>query len=70
MKELGKILKTFSATKEASGLPRPIVSELNLIENYFTLVFDLIVSTIKMYNEEIEVNFKNVDSEYKKISPS
>ena len=34
MKELGKILKTFSATKEASGLPRPIVSELNLIENH------------------------------------
>ena len=34
MKELGKILKTFSATKETSGLPRPIVSELNLIENH------------------------------------
>ena len=46
------------------------IDKLNLIENYFTLVFDLIVSTIKMYNEEIEVNFKNVDSEYKKITPS
>ncbi|MDZ7817385.1 MAG: MOSC domain-containing protein [Aliarcobacter sp.] len=34
MKELGKVLKTFSATKESSGLPRPIVSKLNLIENY------------------------------------
>ena len=34
MKQLGKILKTFSATKESSGLPRPTVLELNLIENY------------------------------------
>ena len=34
MNELGKVLKTFSATIESSGLPRPLVSELNLIENY------------------------------------
>jgi MOSC domain-containing protein YiiM len=34
MKNIGKVLKTFSATKESSGLPRPIVLELNLIENY------------------------------------
>ena len=34
MKELGKVLKTFSATKESSGLPRPIAAKLNLIENY------------------------------------
>ncbi len=34
MKELGKVLKTFSATKESSGLPRPIVPMLNLIEDY------------------------------------
>ena len=34
MIELGKVLKTFSATKESSGLPRPIVSKLNLIVDY------------------------------------
>ena len=34
MIELGKVLKTFSATNELSGLPRPIVSKLNLIVDY------------------------------------
>jgi MOSC domain-containing protein YiiM len=34
MKNVGKVLKTFSATKDSSGLPRPLVSELNLIEDY------------------------------------
>lgn len=34
MIELGKVLKTFSATNESSGLPRPIVSKLNLIIDY------------------------------------
>ena len=34
MIELGKVLKTFSATNESSGLPRPIVSKLNLIADY------------------------------------
>ena len=34
MIELGKVLKTFSATNESSGLPRPIVSKLNLIVDY------------------------------------
>ena len=34
MKQIGKVLKTFSATKKSSGLPRPIVPKLNLIENY------------------------------------
>ena len=34
MIELGKVLKTFSATNEPSGLPRPIVSKLNLIVDY------------------------------------
>ena len=34
MKNLGKVLKTFSATKESSGLPRPEVEELNLIVDY------------------------------------
>lgn len=34
MKNIGKVLKTFSATTESSGLPRPLVSELNLIEDY------------------------------------
>ena len=33
-KDLGKILKTFSATKESSGLPRPQVENLNLIKDY------------------------------------
>ena len=34
MKNLGTVIKTFSATKESSGLPRPLVSNLNLIEDY------------------------------------
>ena len=34
MIELGKVLKTFSATNESSGLPRPIVSKSNLIADY------------------------------------
>ena len=34
MKDIGKVLKTFSATKESSGLPRPQVEELNLIVDY------------------------------------
>jgi MOSC domain-containing protein YiiM len=34
MKNIGKVLKTFSATKESSGLPRPNVEELNLIVDY------------------------------------
>lgn len=31
---LGKVLDTFSATKESSGLPRPKVDEINLIEGF------------------------------------
>ncbi len=34
MINIGKVLKTFSATKDSSGLPRPQVSELNLIKNF------------------------------------
>lgn len=34
MKTIGKVLKTFSATKESSGLPRPSVESLNLIEGF------------------------------------
>ena len=34
MRELGTVLKTFSATSESSGLPRPLVPELNLIVDY------------------------------------
>ena len=34
MKNIGKVLKTFSATKESSGLPRPSVEELNLIVDF------------------------------------
>ena len=34
MKTIGKVLKTFSATKESSGLPRPSVELLNLIEGF------------------------------------
>ena len=34
MKNIGKVLEIFSATKESSGLPRPKVKELNLIENF------------------------------------
>lgn len=34
MKSMGKVLNTFSATKESSGLPRPQVSSLNLIEGF------------------------------------
>lgn len=33
-KILGKVLETFSATKDSSGLPRPKVEELNLIEGF------------------------------------
>ena len=32
--KLGMVLKTFSATKGSSGLPRPMVEKLVLIENY------------------------------------
>jgi MOSC domain-containing protein YiiM len=34
IKTLGKVLKTFSATKESRGLPRPQVASLNLIEGF------------------------------------
>ena len=34
MKNIGKVLEIFSATKGSSGLPRPKVKELNLIENF------------------------------------
>lgn len=34
IKILGKVLNTFSATKESSGSPRPLVSQLNLIKDY------------------------------------
>lgn len=34
MNNLGKVLETFSATKESSGLPRPKVKELNLIKDF------------------------------------
>lgn len=34
MIEIGKVLETFSATKESSGLPRPKVDNLNLIFDY------------------------------------
>ena len=34
MKNLGNILEVFSATKDSSGLPRPKVESLNLIEEY------------------------------------
>ena len=34
MNNIGKVLKTFSATKESSGLPRPIVDNLNLIVDF------------------------------------
>ena len=34
MRSIGKILNTFSATKESSGLPRPTVENLNLIKDY------------------------------------
>ena len=33
-RDLGKVLKTFSATKDSSGLPRPQVDSLNLIKDY------------------------------------
>ena len=33
-KILGKVLNTFSATKESSGSPRPLVFQLNLIKDY------------------------------------
>lgn len=34
MINIGKVLDTFSATKESSGLPRPKVENLNLIKDY------------------------------------
>lgn len=34
IKILGKVLNTFSATKESSGSPRPLVPQLNLIKDY------------------------------------
>ena len=34
MRSIGKVLNTFSATKESSGLPRPTVENLNLIKDY------------------------------------
>jgi MOSC domain-containing protein YiiM len=34
IKIIGQVLKTFSATKESSGLPRPTVENLNLIKDY------------------------------------
>ena len=34
IKILGKVLNTFSAIKESSGSPRPLVSQLNLIKDY------------------------------------
>ena len=34
MKNIGKVLEIFSATLGSSGLPRPKVERLNLIENY------------------------------------
>ena len=34
IRDLGKVLKTFSATKDSSGLPRPQVDSLNLIKDY------------------------------------
>ncbi len=34
IKILGKVLNTFSATKESSGSPRPLVLQLNLIKDY------------------------------------
>ena len=34
MKKIGKVLETFSANKESSGLPRPKVESLNLILDY------------------------------------
>lgn len=34
MKTIGKVLNVFSATKESSGLPRPVVKEINLIKDF------------------------------------
>lgn len=34
MRILGEVVEIFSATKDSSGLPRPKVEALNLIENY------------------------------------
>jgi MOSC domain-containing protein YiiM len=34
MNNIGKVLKTFSATKDSSGLPRPMVDKLNLIVDF------------------------------------
>ena len=34
MKNIGKVIEIFSADKNSSGLPRPIVDNLNIIEGY------------------------------------
>ena len=34
MRNIGKVIETFSATKESSGLPRPKVENLNLIKDF------------------------------------
>ena len=34
MRNIGKVIETFSATKESSGMPRPKVENLNLIKDY------------------------------------
>jgi MOSC domain-containing protein YiiM len=34
MKIIGNIIEIFSATKDSSGLPRPIVNELNIIKGH------------------------------------
>ena len=34
MKNIGKVIEIFSATKDSSGLPRPIVSVLNIIKGH------------------------------------
>jgi MOSC domain-containing protein YiiM len=34
MKNIGKVIEVFSATKDSSGLPRPIVKELDILEGF------------------------------------
>ncbi|MBU3015475.1 MOSC domain-containing protein [Poseidonibacter lekithochrous] len=34
MKDFGKVIEIFSATKDSSGLPRPIVKELDIIKGF------------------------------------
>ena len=34
MRNIGKVIETFSATKESSGMPRPKVENLNLIKDF------------------------------------